>query len=94
MFSMVFVIATGILAKDSKIHLYSAVLSFFGGLVSIYHNLLYYEVISEGLKICSADLSCKAKTFELFGVISIPLMSLISFLIIFLFSLKGLKNET
>lgn len=93
MYSLVFVIPTGILLKDSKVYYYASVLSLVGLLIALYHNLIYFEVISEGIKICSAGLSCKAKQLEVFGFLSIPAMSLLAFIVIFILSIRGLKNE-
>ncbi len=93
MYSMVFIIPTGIILKDSKLNYYSAVLSFIGGLIAIYHNLIYFEILKTGLKVCTSDLSCKSKQLSLFGFLSIPTMSLIAFVIILTISLRGLKNE-
>jgi disulfide bond formation protein DsbB len=93
MYSMVFIIPTGIILKDNKLNYYSAVLSFFGGLVALYHNLIYFEIIKTGFKICTSDLSCKSKQLSLFGFLSIPTMSLIAFVLILTISLRSLKNE-
>jgi disulfide bond formation protein DsbB len=94
MYSLVFVIPTGILLRDNKVAYYSLVLSGMGFLISIYHNLIYYNIINEGIKICSADLSCKSKQLAIWGFITIPLMSLLAFLIILSVSIRSLKNET
>lgn len=94
MFALVFVIPTGILIRDLKLSYYVIVLSLTGGLVALYHNLLYFEFIDEGIQICTAGLSCKSKQLEVFGFISIPLMSLLAFSLIFILSLRSLKNES
>ena len=93
MYALVFVIPTGILIRDSKLRYYVMVLSLVGGIIALYHNLIYFEFISEGFKVCSADLSCKSKQLEVFGFISIPLMSLIAFIMIYIFSLRSSNNE-
>ncbi|HAZ11387.1 MAG: hypothetical protein A2X86_20090 [Bdellovibrionales bacterium GWA2_49_15] len=94
MYSLVFVIPTGILIRDSKLSYYTTVLSFAGGIIAFYHNLIYFDFIREGLKVCTADLSCKSKQLSLFGFLSIPTMSLVAFVIILLLSIRSLKNET
>lgn len=93
MYSLVFVLPTGILLRDAKVSYYAAVLSFAGGLTALYHNLIYYDFINEGFKLCTADLSCKSKQLEVLGFLTIPTMSLVAFAVIFGLSLKGLKNE-
>lgn len=93
MYPLVFLIPTGILLRDSKLGFYTAVLSFVGGVIALYHNLIYFDFISEGIKVCSAGLSCKAKQLEVFGFLSIPTMSLMAFVVIFILSIRELKNE-
>lgn len=92
MYPLAFIIPVGILTQDHKIHVYSLVLSSVGLMIAGYHSLIYHGIIQEALKVCTADLSCKTKQFELFGFISIPVMSLISFLIIFILNLQGVRN--
>ena len=94
MYPIVFIIPTGIFIKDVKLCWYTLILSAFGALIAFYHNLIYFNFIDEGFKICTADLSCKSKQLEVFGFLSIPTMSLVAFMIIFILSLKVLKNET
>lgn len=93
MYSLVFVVPTGILLKDKKVAYYTIVLSSVGFLVALYHNLIYYNIISEGMKVCTADLSCKSRQLAVFGFVTIPMMSLIAFLIIFLLCFRSIKNE-
>lgn len=57
--------------------------------VSGYHNLLYAGIIPAELSPCTQDLSCTTKQLELFGFLSIPLMSLGAFA--FMFSLEVLS---
>lgn len=92
MYSLAVVIPTGILIGDRKVSAYIAVLSFFGLIISGYHSLIYHNIIEEALTICTADLSCKTKQFELYGL-SIPIMSLLGFISIFVIGLKGSLNE-
>jgi disulfide bond formation protein DsbB len=94
MYSLVFIIPTGILIRDEKLKYYTTVLSTVGGLIALYHNLLYYDFISEGLKVCTAELSCTSKQLTVFGFLSIPTMSLIAFALILILSLRSFKNET
>jgi disulfide bond formation protein DsbB len=93
MYSMVFVIPTGILLRDRNLSYYTAVLSVAGGLIALYHNLIYFDFISEGFKVCTAELSCKSKQLQILGFLSIPTMSLVAFSIILILSIRSLKNE-
>ena len=93
MYSLVFVIPTGILIQDRKLGYYTAVLSCAGGLIALYHNLIYFDFINEGFKVCTAELSCKSKQLQVLGFLSIPTMSLVAFTIILILSIRSLKNE-
>jgi disulfide bond formation protein DsbB len=92
MYPLVFIIPVGILSNDDKIHTYTLVLSAVGLVIASYHSMIYHGVIQEALKVCTADLSCKTKQFELFDLISIPVMSLVSFSFIFILNLQGVRN--
>jgi disulfide bond formation protein DsbB len=68
-----------------------------GLLLAAYHNLIYFGFISEALTPCTEGVSCSSKQVELFGFITIPLMSLFGFLgiaiITVLDSAKGISSE-
>jgi disulfide bond formation protein DsbB len=53
-----------------------------GLVISAYHNLLYYELIRESIVPCSEGISCTSRQIEWLGFITIPLLSLVSFLLI------------
>lgn len=89
MYPLVFILPIGLLTEDAKTSYYSLILSAVGGIIALYHVLIYHGLIQEAFKVCTTDLSCKTKQFELFGAISIPVMSFSSFLIIFILSLTG-----
>lgn len=82
MYSLLLVITVGILRRDPNLPYYALPLSIGGLLIGIYHNLLYYGVIKETLGPCTLGISCVTKYIEWFNFVSIPLLSLISFIII------------
>ncbi len=82
MFPLIFIIAIGILKKDKNMTIYALPLAICGLLISIYHNLLYYGVVSESIAPCTIGVPCTQKQLELFGFLTIPLLSFISFAII------------
>lgn len=49
-----------------------------GWIISLYHNLLYYEVLPQSIKPCQAGISCTAKYIEWFGFLTIPLLAFIA----------------
>ncbi|WP_409477711.1 disulfide bond formation protein B [Pseudobdellovibrio sp. HCB154] len=93
MYSAAVVIPTGILIQDKNVSKYALVLSVIGFIIAGYHSLIYHNVIGEVITVCTEDLSCKTKQFELFGVLSIPAMSLLGFLGIAVLSFKGIIDE-
>lgn len=79
MYPLVLILPIGIIKKDKQIGNYVMPLAVAGLLVAAYHNLLYYGLISEKLTPCVNGVSCTTRFFE-FGFISIPLLSLLSFM--------------
>ena len=65
-----------------------------GLLISTYHNLLHYGVIPEEASPCREGVSCATVYIELFGFLTIPLMSLIAFSLITLILLLIKKRQS
>lgn len=82
MYPILFVITVGLLLKDKKLPLYILPLSITGTIIALYHNLIYYGVISEALSPCYQGIPCGTKQLDLLGFITIPLLSLVSFSVI------------
>lgn len=82
LFPLVFIFAVGILRNDRNAFWFSLPLISLGLLVSIYHNLLYFGVISQDIIPCTKDISCTSKQFEWLGFITIPMLSMGTFLIL------------
>lgn len=82
MYPLAAILVVGILRKDKFVYQYVLPLSILGLLVSIYHNLLYYKILPESIQPCMTGISCTTKQIELFGFITIPLMSFATFAII------------
>lgn len=79
LYPLVFVIGTGIILNDDRVRHYALPLCLAGLAVAVYHNLLYYGVIPESITPCAQGVSCTAAQLELLGFITIPLLSLVSF---------------
>ncbi len=79
MYPLVAILAVGILRRDSNVAYYVLPLSLAGLAISIYHNLLYYNIIPESAAPCVAGISCTTVYIEWFGFITIPLLSLAGF---------------
>jgi disulfide bond formation protein DsbB len=82
LFPLVFIIGTGIVLRDSRLKLYALPFCVIGLAFAGYHNLLYYKLIAQPLVPCSAGVSCTEPLLEVFGFVSIPLMSLAAFVMV------------
>lgn len=93
MYPLVVILTVGIWKKDKNLHFYILPLSVTGLIISIYHNLLYYNIniVPESVTPCTLGISCTTKFIEWFGFITIPFLSMISFATIILLVLLHLK---
>jgi disulfide bond formation protein DsbB len=82
MYPLVVILGIGIIEKKEDIFKYVLPFSVIGWIVSIYHNLIQYRVISENLNVCTAIGSCSQRYINLYGFVTIPLLSLIAFTLI------------
>lgn len=79
MFPLVLTLGASYLIQDSKFHYYNLPLVMIGWCIAVYHNLLYYKWIPATLSPCTSGVSCTERQLDLFGFLSIPLMSLLGF---------------
>ena len=80
LFPMVFILAAGLFPTfDKNVIKYALPLSIAGGLTAFYHTLLYAGIIPESIQPCSKGVSCTEKYIELFGFVSIPMLSFLAF---------------
>ncbi len=93
MYPLTIILTIGILQKDRKVYRYVLPLSITGGLIAIYHNLLYYKILPESAAPCTLGISCTTKLIEWGGFITIPLLSLAAFSVITICMLVLKKNE-
>ncbi len=83
MYPQIFILGLAWFKKDHKIIDYALILAMIGGLFALYHNYIYYGGTS--LFPCDAfglGVSCTKRYVFEFGYITIPLMSLTSFLLL------------
>jgi len=96
LFPLIFIFAAGLFpAFDKSVIKYALPLTIVGGLIALYHTLLYAGIIPENIQPCSKGVSCTEKYIELFGFVSIPMMSFFAFstLIAFLILLKRRTSQ-
>ena len=96
LYPLVVIVPIGIATKDRALPLYIIALSAIGMLIALYHNLLYYKIIPESAAPCIQGISCTTKFIQWFGFLTIPLLSLITFIFIFtitcIYWKKGASN--
>ena len=80
LFPLTAVIAVGIALRDPDLLLYALPLVVVGLGLALYHNLIYYGVVSEALSPCTQGVPCSSRQIEWLGFITIPLMALFGFL--------------
>jgi disulfide bond formation protein DsbB len=79
LFPLVILLAMGLFPFDRSVVKYALPLAIAGWLTALYHNLLYSGIIPESIQPCSQGVSCTEKYIDLFGFITIPMLSLLSF---------------
>ena len=79
LFPLVIVLARGLFPLDRAVVRYALPLAALGWLVAGYHNLVYAGIIPESLQPCTQGVSCTEEYIELFGFLSIPLLSWLAF---------------
>ena len=84
MYSLVFIFLINLLYPDRSVFKYSFPLVIIGLVISIYHNLLILKIIPENLSPCVSGVPCSVDYLNYFGFITIPLLSFMAFLIIFI----------
>lgn len=94
MYPIVILLTVGILRKDRGVAYYVLPFSLIGLGISIYHNLLYYNIIPESAAPCTLGISCTTKFIEWFGFVTIPLLSAFAFAIITTCMIIFLKQKT
>ena len=82
MYPMVLIYALAIWFDDETCWRYTLILTLFGLSIAVYHNLLYYHLIPQSITPCQQGVSCTSKQVEYLGFITIPLLSLTSFILL------------
>jgi disulfide bond formation protein DsbB len=82
MFPLVIILLVGLFPFDKSIIKYALPVAIAGWGFAFYHYLLYSGFIPESIQPCSQGVSCSETYLDLFGFLTIPMLSLISFSII------------
>ena len=81
-FPLVITLAIGLFPFDKSAIKYSLPLAVAGWFIAFYHNLLYHGIIPESIQPCRQGVSCTETYIELFGCLTIPMLSLILFSVV------------
>ena len=92
MFPLVVVLAIGLLPFDYRSVRYALPLALAGWAIALYHCLLYWGIIPKDLVPCGEGASCTDIKADLYGFISVPLLSLTAFSIILVLLLTVKKG--
>ncbi|MBU0945273.1 MAG: disulfide bond formation protein B [Proteobacteria bacterium] len=79
LFPLLLIIAAGLFPLDRRVVRYALPLAIAGWLTAFYHTLLYSGIIPESIQPCAQGVSCTEEYIKLFGVLTIPMLSLLSF---------------
>jgi disulfide bond formation protein DsbB len=90
-YPLVLMAPIGIVKKDKVLPVYVLSLAIPGALIAGYHNLLYYNILPESTGTCEIGVSCTTKYIEYFGFITIPLLSLMGFLVLIVTAVGYMK---
>jgi disulfide bond formation protein DsbB len=78
LFPLVLILAAGLFPFDKRVVKYALPLATAGWLTAAYHTLLYSGIIPESMQPCTQGVSCTEEYINLFGFITIPMLSLLS----------------
>ena len=79
MFPLVIIFLIGLFPFDKKAVKYALPLALIGWGFAFYHQLLYAGFIPESAQPCTQGVSCTEQYLDMFGFITIPMLSLVSF---------------
>ncbi len=72
----VFILGMGLWKQDKQVWRYALPFVIVGVFIAGYHNLLEIGIIPESLSPCTSGVSCLTRYINVFGFITIPLLSL------------------
>jgi disulfide bond formation protein DsbB len=84
MYPLSVILLVALFSNDKNVFKYALPLVLLGLFFAIYHNLLYFGIVPETLAPCSQGVSCTSDYINWFGFITIQLLSLVGFALIFI----------
>ena len=93
LYPLVIILAVAIVKEISNLEYIVLPMTGIGMLVALYHNLLQYHIIPESLAPCSVSTSCITLYHFWFDFLTLPLLSLITFVVITILMIVYRKNN-
>ncbi|MBF0401591.1 MAG: disulfide bond formation protein B [Magnetococcales bacterium] len=95
LYPLTFILAVGLFPYDPKVVRYAGVLTGAGWLIALFHVLLVAGVIPEKIHPCVQGIPCSETHIALFGFLTIPLMSFLTFTLVavLLFLAQRMKSS-
>jgi disulfide bond formation protein DsbB len=92
MYPLVFIFLINLLYPDDKVFKYTFILILIGLILSIYHNLLMFGIISEDMVPCVQGIPCSTVYINWLGFITIPLLSFVVYFLLFIIQIFIYKD--
>lgn len=93
MYPLVIIFLVGMMPFDRSVLRYSAPFVVIGWVLALYHNLIQYGVISQSATPCVSGIPCSVKYIEIFGFVTIPMLSLVAFTLIAILLYMGIYKN-
>ncbi|MBT4790669.1 MAG: disulfide bond formation protein B [Halobacteriovoraceae bacterium] len=96
MYPLIVLFAIGFFQTAKSTIYFTLPIAVIGWVTALYHNLLHYEIIPESASPCQMGVSCSTVYINWFGIITIPMLSLIAFTMItiaLVFLNRSVTNE-
>lgn len=84
MFPLALILGIACFTDDRAVWRYALPLAGLGGVIALWHSLLYLGVIPKAIEPCGQGPSCTSADMTIFGSVPLPLLSLGAFAVIFL----------
>ena len=81
-FPLFVILGVSIFKKSRDIIIPAFILAIVGWIISLYHNLLYFEILPEAAAPCMAGISCSTKFEGWLALFPIPLQALVGLTVI------------
>ena len=82
MFPLTIILLMGLFPFDAKVVRYALPIAVGGCGVALYHTLLHLGIVPKSIAPCRQGVSCTDAHLNLFGFVSIPMLSLLSFSVV------------